>query len=169
MSEITTAHILVTSLCDRDCKYCCNKQYDLNSIPYITDEELRRMKRIYLTGGEPFKYANPCAIATMLKSKYKNIESVIVYANAKELANYLLFEVSIYGIDGVTVSVKTDEDQLAFERIVVCNRSIAGLPSNRLYLFPGFEDTYRSNHFDTLKRDWQKEFVAAPNSIFRKL
>lgn len=34
-------HLMVTSLCDRDCKYCCNKQYDLNSIPYATDEELR--------------------------------------------------------------------------------------------------------------------------------
>lgn len=169
MSEITTAHILVTSLCDRDCKYCCNKQYDLNSIPYITDEELRRMKRIYLTGGEPFKYANPCAIATMLKSKYKNIESVIVYANAFDLAKYLNYEVSIYSIDGVTVSVKTEEDRQAFERVVVNTISLMKLPSNRLYLFPGFEDTFTTPLFPAMRRDWQKEFVAAPNSIFRKL
>ena len=31
-------HLMVTSLCDRNCPYCCNKQYDLNDIPYVTDE-----------------------------------------------------------------------------------------------------------------------------------
>ena len=34
-------HLLTTALCNRDCKYCCNKQYDMNEIPYVTDSELR--------------------------------------------------------------------------------------------------------------------------------
>ena len=69
---ITTAQIMVTSLCDRDCQYCCNKQYDLNDIPYITSEELSRMKEIYITGGEPFRYSDPCNIAKKLKRELKN-------------------------------------------------------------------------------------------------
>lgn len=34
-------HLMVTPLCDRTCKYCCNNSYTLNDIPIITDEELR--------------------------------------------------------------------------------------------------------------------------------
>lgn len=67
-------HLLVTTLCDRNCKHCCNKQYDLNEIPYVTMEELSRAKKVYITGGEPFKYANPVEIAGWIKSKFKNIE-----------------------------------------------------------------------------------------------
>lgn len=47
-------HLMVTSLCDRDCKYCCNKQYDLNSIPYATDEELREVETLWSHGRRAF-------------------------------------------------------------------------------------------------------------------
>ena len=50
---------MVTSLCNRDCKYCCNKQYDLNDIPYVTDEELREAETLCITGGEPFAFTKP--------------------------------------------------------------------------------------------------------------
>ena len=43
-------HLLVTSLCNRICEFCCNKQYDLNSIPYVTDEELKNCHTLCLTG-----------------------------------------------------------------------------------------------------------------------
>ena len=47
-------HLLTTTLCNRDCKYCCNKQYDMNEILYVTDSELREAHTLCLTGGEPF-------------------------------------------------------------------------------------------------------------------
>ena len=28
-------HLLVTARCDRDCPYCCNKQYDIKDIPVV--------------------------------------------------------------------------------------------------------------------------------------
>ena len=155
---ITTAHIMVTSLCDRDCEYCCNKQYDLNSIPYITKEELDQMKHIYITGGEPFAYSNPCEIAMNLKLCHKNIESVIVYTNAMELAYYLLRDGKIFCIDGVTVSIKNYTDKHSFEKCISKDPQILRLPSNRLYVFPGFEDV-----------ECPPQFVPAPNCIFRKL
>ena len=144
---ITTAHIMVTSLCDRDCQYCCNKQYDLNSIPYITKEELDQMKHVYITGGEPFAYSNPCEIAMNLKLNHKNIESVIVYTNALELAYY----------------------KHSFEKCISKDPQILRLSSNRLYVFPGFEDIECPPQFTKIKREWQKNFVPAPNCIFRKL
>ena len=67
-------HIMVTTFCNRNCKFCCNKQYDLNDIPYATEEELRSAEIVCLTGGEPFQFSNPCEIANQLKRKYPNIQ-----------------------------------------------------------------------------------------------
>ena len=166
---ITTAHIMVTSLCTRNCPYCCNKQYDLNDVPYITSEEIDQMKHIYITGGEPFSFSNPCAIASMLKLRHGNIESVIVYTNALELAFYISFGGKINWIDGVTVSIKDEADEFAFKNNIVQNEDILKLPSNRLYVFPGFEDVECPPQFTKMKREWQKKFIPAPNCIFRRL
>lgn len=166
---ITTSHIMVTSLCSRDCEYCCNKQYNLNDIPYITNEELDQMKHVYITGGEPFAYSNPCEIASLLKIRHKNIESVVVYTNALELAYYLIYEGKIYAINGVTVSIKNDADEFAFRNTIVNYPEILRLPSNRLYVFPGYEDVECPPQFTKIKREWQRKFTPAPNCIFRKL
>ena len=166
---ITTAHIMVTSLCARNCPYCCNKQYDLNDVPYITNEELDQMKHIYITGGEPFSFSNPCAIAAVLQLRHANIESIVVYTNALELSMYLLSGGRINWIDGVTVSIKDEADEFAFTHNISRNPEILKLSSNRLYVFPGFEDVECPPQFTKMKREWQKNFVPAPNCIFRKL
>lgn len=115
MNPNENIHILVTSLCNRDCKYCCNKQYDLNDVPYVTDAELKKAKRLFLTGGEPFAYSNPAAIAHYYKRKYKNIERIYVYTNAFELGSYLIRNALrsdnlLKSIDGVSVSIKNEND-----------------------------------------------------------
>lgn len=128
-------HIMVTSLCNRNCRYCCNKQYDLNSVPYVTDEELRDAERLFLTGGEPFLFSNPCGIAATYKEKYKNIKSIYVYTNAYELGKYLYMGGKIHDIDGVTVSIKNRSDLEFFEDIVSTDKRITELSSNLLYVF----------------------------------
>lgn len=70
-------HLLTTTLCNRDCKYCCNKQYDMNEILYVTDSELREAHTLCLTGGEPFLYTDPCAMAKHYKMRYRNIQNVL--------------------------------------------------------------------------------------------
>jgi len=164
----TTAHILVTSLCDRDCPSCCNKQYDLNDVPYITDDELKQIKHVYLTGGEPFVYSNPCEIARKLRLTYKNIDSVIVYSNVHELYNYLMTGGELYCIDGITMSIKCEKDKSAFEHVAE-NPDVLLLPKNRLYVFPSFEDTECPDSIVKMNRQWQTVFTPAPNSIFRRL
>lgn len=170
MSDIiTTAHIMVTSLCDRNCKYCCNKQYNLNDIPYITTKELRQMKHIYLTGGEPFQYSSPDSIAALLKQEYPNIESVVVYTNAKELAMYRYRHGDVKHLDGVTISIKNHEDAALFKLLIIEDAEICALPNNRLYVFPGFEYVECPDSFHKTPRVWQEKFVPAPNCIFRRL
>ena len=73
-----------------------------------------------------------------------------------------------YSIDGITVSIKDALDEIAFKKIINHDDFIK-LPSNLLYVFPGFEDTECPPSIKKIKRFWQKNFTAAPNSIFRKL
>lgn len=63
----------------------------MNAIPCVTDEELRNAEVLCLTGGEPFKYTQPNAIASYYKRNYPNIKKIYVYTNALEFAEYLLW------------------------------------------------------------------------------
>ena len=160
---------MVTSLCKRDCKYCCNKQYDLNSIPYVTDEELERCHTLCLTGGEPFAFTNPEDIAFYYKMNYPNIKNVYVYSNAVELIEYLAKHGTqvFWSIDGLNVSIKYDGDLNAFETLVG-HPSIERLKENQLYVFNDLLPENTGN-FKVIKREWQPEFIPADDSIFRKV
>lgn len=160
-------HIMVTSLCSRNCKHCCNKQYDLNDIPYVTDEELKKAETLCLTGGEPFAFTNPCEIANYYKRKYKNIKNIYVYTNAVELAKYLMHN-TIENIDGISISIKTDADAAAFDYFIKDKKAIRNLTSNRLYVFDNLY-TEEIQGFTVIHREWMSEFQPANDSIFRRV
>ena len=171
-------HLMVTSLCDRDCKYCCNKQYDLNSIPYATDEELRGVETLCLTGGEPFTYTKPNAIAYHYKHKYPNIMRVIVYTNACELWLPLIVnEASLVHIDGLNISIKSLHDYLILDDIIQ-NSDVCSLSLNRIYVFGDglygkvirlLTEYDKLGHFRVIRREWQEDFKPADDSIFRRI
>lgn len=169
-------HLMVTSICDRDCPLCCNKQYDLNTeVPQVTDEELRKAHTIYITGGEPFKFSNPNAIAEYLKKKYPNIKTVRVYTGATELAWWLIrnskwfTEVGeLNWIDGVTVSLKDKMDVVSFIAEIVDDERINQLPSNMLYVFGDLAPKDLGN-FIVKPRVWMEDFIPDKKSIFRRI
>lgn len=162
-------HIMITAKCDRNCLDCCNNQYDLEDIPVVTDEELREAHTIYLTGGEPFAYAHPTILARQIKRKYPNIKTVRVYTNAFELMNYLAQGNDLDDIDGLTISIKDNRDRWCFEKVLIKATMVLQLKSNWVYVFKGFEDIECPEGFTKVVREWQKDFVAAPDSIFRKV
>jgi len=160
-------HLMVTSLCLRNCPYCCNKQYDLNDIPYVTDEELKECEILCLTGGEPFEFTNPCRLASYYKATYPNIKKVYVYTNASEFNGYLARNNNLHSIDGVNVSIKNMNDLNSFTRIIE-NGWVNMLKDNRLYVFNKLEPKDTGN-FKVFQREWQEEFKPADDSIFRKI
>lgn len=85
MTRKPVMHLLITDKCDRDCKWCCNKQYDVKGIPIASKEEFESVDTVCLTGGEPFKYSIPSDVATWLKSTYPNVKRVYAYTNAAPL------------------------------------------------------------------------------------
>lgn len=175
-STVKNIHLMVTSLCNKDCPHCCNKQYDLGTIPQVTDEELRSAENIFLTGGEPFVYSRPNEIAEYLKKRYPNIQKVIVYSGMPEAWEYLLFgEASDY-IDGITVSIKERKDLYCFKDIVPLLKNNPNYKSNRVYCFDERDyeeltelDRIDTDGFEIFWREWQTDFVPAPDSIFRRI
>ncbi len=177
-------HLMVTTLCDRDCKYCCNKQYNLDTIPTVTPEELAACHTVYITGGEPFLFSNPVEIAVFLKSKYHNIKTIRVYTNASAVAKYIDWYDGEYinkfeSIDGLSVSIKNKEDWKSFPTIVA-DTDVQKMESNYLYLFNGFkcptpDDSLlmmmcrHKMNFKVIEREWQEDFVPEPTSIFRRI
>lgn len=163
-------HLMVTTLCNRNCEFCCNKMYDMNDIPYVTHEELCEAELICITGGEPFLFSNPNMIAKYYKDKYDNIKKVYAYTNAKELWDYLSNGSLCDNLDGLSISIKTKEDLQAFE--ILCYMSALCGKSNRVYNFlntePHIPDKYKDN-FQIIHRAWQADFTPADDSIFRKV
>lgn len=160
-------HLMVTSLCNRNCRYCCNKQYDLTQIPYVTEEELNDCKTLCITGGEPFLYTDPCEIAYHYKQRFNNIENIYAYTNAWELSKYLDHH-NLDCLTGLSVSIKTKQDLWAFEKHIVWNKQVALLNSNLLYVFDDLVPKKLGN-FKLIHRVWQTEFEPADDSIFRRV
>ena len=161
-------HLMVTSKCDRNCKHCCNKQYALTDVAVASKEDYLDAKQIFLTGGEPFAYTDPCEIAKQLKTEYPNIEKIMVYTNAYELAEYLKNH-ELHDIDGLTISIKTKRDQTCFEQEIAINKGINQLESKWVYVFDGFHDTFNPEGFSMQRRTWQADFTPANDSIFRRM
>ena len=162
-------HLLITDKCDRDCKYCCNKQYNLEKVPVITKEELSQADMVLLTGGEPFAYANPSLEARILKRKFPNIKKVIVYTNAFELYKYIEKGGKFDYIDGLSISLKDKVDYVFFTDMIQWLDIVNELKSNRVYTFPGME-VEKCGNFEYINRAWQTTFKSAEDgSIFRRI
>lgn len=162
-------HILVTTLCARHCKYCCNRLCDKNKIDYVTNEELSECETVCITGGEPFLFSNPNAIAKYYKANFKNIKRVYVYTNADELEDYLINNGKLDYIDGLCVSIKTPEDVVAFDLTISSDDDVLALKSNICYYFENLKPGTKGN-FYVGAREWQtlEEYKPNPDSIFRK-
>ena len=178
MAGLTT-HLVITLLCDRKCPLCCNRQWDMINLPYITDEELKQTEMLCITGGEPFEYSDPVAIAAYYREKYPNIKDCTVYTNAYELKDNYDNKLDCWfyenQIDGLNISIKEQKDVDAFYSLVRDHTPI--LPMNRLYVFPNVWDKTmevfdkfpeNKEKFEIIRREWQENFIPAPNCIFRR-
>jgi len=182
-------HLAITTLCDRNCPYCCNNCYSWDEVTTVTKEELGNAENIFLTGGEPFAYGNPVAVAKYLRMHYPNIRNIYVYTNAIELVQFLknasenAVKVLCGVISGLNISIKNKQDRLALLEITQgkYHKELANLNNNRIYVFPAAVAKYEGIDIDKLitdlkipgftvvKREWQKEFKPADDSIFRRV
>lgn len=167
-------HLLINTECGHNCKYCCNKQYNIDEIPVVTVGELKYADTVCLTGGEPF-FTNVDDLACRIKFEYSNIKNIYVYTSGRALAIYLWEDGNLQNIDGVNISPK-DMDDVQFIETLARQQSlkteIDKLRSNRIYIFPEMQDrgieSWNFENTEIIYREWQEEFK--PNGgIFRRL
>lgn len=179
-------HLMINNRCTNDCPLCCNKQYNVEDIPVVTPNDLKNIDTICITGGAPLLHiCNYEHLIYAIIKQYNNIKHCFTYMNGGECSDYTemlwinffkTFPVRLpmyKTIDfGLTISPKSKNDWDKLKKYVAGN--LTNWTSNRIYCFSDkdiikAEKLFINDKIDIIKREWQKEFKPAPNTIFRRL
>lgn len=96
--------LLVTKECNHNCSGCCNKQWDLDKLPIITD--FSEYDEIIITGGEPMLFGNSVkTLADSIRLLYPNIK-LILYTTKIHQAHWYCRQ----NFDGITVTLHEQYD-----------------------------------------------------------
>ena len=179
------AHLFLTAKCSNNCPKCCNNNYTVDEIPFLTKEEFSTVETVCLTGGEPFLLNNLEEIVSVLRPHVKNI---YVYTSGTELLSYLAKH-NFPFINGVSFSPKSRKDWDSINTLLKDVRLLKRISegNNRLYVFLDQEDraNYTLNKFgprlrtieymaDALNaklyfRVWLDEITSPDGEIFRRI
>lgn len=156
-SDKGAIHLMINRTCTNSCPVCCNKQYDLDTVPVVTVEELKAAHTVMLTGGEPFYVDGITSFCSHLRNDYPNIKQLYIYTSGKLM--FLNEEVSNHHdhlftyVDGINFSPKSKWDYEAIKKMLT-NRDFATefithARSNRIILMPN----------DFMTREEQEKFI----------
>lgn len=150
-------HLMINRWCGNSCPLCCNKQYDLDTVPVVTVEELKAAHTVMLTGGDPFHVTGIIDICSHLRHDYPNIKQLYIYTsgswmllNEEVMVHY--YQLLTY-VDGINFSPKGEWDYAAIKKMLT-NRDFAPefstrTRSNRIILMPN----------DFMTREEQEKFI----------
>lgn len=150
-------HLMINRRCGNSCPLCCNRQYDLETVPVATVEELKAAHTVMLTGGEPFVVPGIVDFCSHLRFDYPNIKQLYVYTSGCEMFCYdeLSFDPSYFSlnVDGINFSPKIEIDYKAIKKMLT-KKSFAldffhFVPNNRIILMPN----------DFMTREQQEEYI----------
>jgi len=101
--------LLVTERCNRNCIGCCNKQWDLLTLPIC--EDFSSFDQIMLTGGEPMLM--PQIVRSIIfKIRKTNQRPIFMYtAKVNDLQAILS---TLFFLDGLTVTLHKQKDVKSF-------------------------------------------------------
>lgn len=141
-SKSNKLRLLLFPECNRSCEGCCNKQWDLNSIPKC--EDFSEYSTIMLTGGEPMLRPE-IIIDTIVKIREQNENAKIILYTAmvEGLSRVIPF------LDGLTLTLHDPLDIKPFE---IFDQSMIGSSKFSLRLNVFEEVNY---HDISCKNNWQ--------------
>lgn len=127
--------LLVTKNCDRNCKGCCNKDWDLDNLPIVKDYNY---DLIMITGGEPMLYF--IKLIKLIKNIQENNNAkIILYTANLNVINisYILYRY----LAGITLTLHRQKDIERFKLLnnVLLLDSEYKNKSLRLNIFEGIE------------------------------
>lgn len=140
MARKEIIHLFVHDKCLDKCPKCCNKNFNIDAIPAVQQQEWDEAHTVCLTGGEPFLRENFENFVGLLRAQHPNIENFYVYTSGTAAYRYI----SVHGappIDGISFCPKTFRDWIFLMKLCA-NRQIQELKSNRLYVMLEEIDVY---------------------------
>lgn len=101
--------LLVTNKCCKDCPMCCNKNFNIDSIPGL--DSLLQYDEVSITGGEPMLVDNNVLIE-LIKLLHTMGKKVYLYT---AVATVDTIDLGIYSfLDGITLTLHSNEDAKKF-------------------------------------------------------
>ena len=131
--------LLFTPNCDRSCKGCCNKDWNLDELPVFWSSNISEFIEVLITGGEPLLYPDELfRLCKLLKLLNPNVKLFIYTAYTKmwDASRLRLFDV----VDGFTITIHNQKSANEFvktEKILNLNCSDYTMKSLRLNIFKG--------------------------------
>ena len=165
-SQLKKLRLLLFEECNRNCSGCCNKDWDLKSLPIITD--FHGYDEILLTGGEPMLMPF-FVIREAKKIKQKSPTSKIYLYTAKIDQPIAILAFLNY-IDGITLTLHHQSD---IKDLIILNEI---LPDNlnksfRLNVFKKIKLPQKIKPFWKIKNEikWIKDCPLPKHEIFGRL
>jgi hypothetical protein len=162
--------LLLHKECNRTCKGCCNKDWDLDGLPIC--ESFNGYESIMLTGGEPL--LNPALLQrTVDQIRLQTDAPIILYTAWKEDERLRLLN-TLQWVDGLTLTLHTRKDVepfLYFERMRQLMKDRLLNKSLRLNVFHGISlgDTDLSDWEVKSGIRWKKDCPLPTDEVFMRL
>lgn len=141
--------LLVTKHCERNCSLCCNKQWNLDDLPIVTD--FSGYDEIIITGGEPLgnveQIGKTIAVLSYIGEVFPSETRKIYIHTTNAWAALDLLNENNY-ISGITLTLHTQRDVLNFTDV---NNSMIETPwfyKNKSLRLKVFERLFYPKHLD---------------------
>ena len=182
-SDKGTIHLIINKFRGSIFPFCCKNQYDLDTVPVATVEELKAAHTVMITGGEPFVVPGIIDFCSHLRFDYPNIKQLYVCTSGYAMSCHdeLAFDPYFFSrnVNGIYFSPNIEIDYKAIKKMLT-KKSFALaffhlVCSNRIILMPNDfmtreqqEEYIESLHlkglavygakFEVEYREWQEEF-----------
>ena len=155
--------LLVTKDCNKSCQKCCNKQFNLDTLPVC--ESYKGYDEIILTGGEPMLY--PEMVLKLLQTIRDETGTPIYMYTAKVDG---IESVAIYKqLDGITVTLHDQKDVLPFWYFLLALNT--DNKSKQVNIFKGVDATHLFLWNWNVKNniDWIEDCPLPQNEVFMRV
>ncbi len=158
--------LLLWETCHKNCEGCCNKDWNLDALPTVTESVLKSANIVMLTGGEPMLY--PARVLDTIRwvRKVSNAEIYVYTAKVSvPEAKYVLAS-----SDGMTVSLHHPSDIEPF--LFFAHNCNYLQRSNRVNIFQGVPlalDKVPSGWYCKSNIEWVKDCPLPQDEVFVRL
>lgn len=161
--------MLVTKKCNRSCDGCCNKDWDLDSLPIC--ESFSGYDQIMITGGEPT--LDPYKLYLLARDiRDANPRAQLILYTANPIAVNLF--INFFDAITLTLHDKSDVDEFLKTNIMLCDLYVGGMLSCNLRLNTFVKNIpYDKNHYhgiwDVRYMQWIKDCPLPKDEVFMRL